>query len=78
VVYEALAYYANTLGLDEVNPREVQSAIDVLKASKLVMRNGDRGPVTVTNPIVRDSWLRVHTKGESIVDQSSILEVDDD
>jgi hypothetical protein len=75
---EALAYYASTLGLDEVTPREVQSAIDVLKASNLVMRNGDRGPVTVTDPFVRDSWRRLHTRGESVVDQSSMLEVDDD
>jgi hypothetical protein len=75
---EALAYYASTLGLDEVTPREVQSAIDVLKASNLVMRNGDRGPVTVTDPFVRESWLRLHTEGESVVDQSSMLEVDDD
>jgi hypothetical protein len=75
---KALAYYASTLGLDEVTPREVQRAIDVLKASNLVMRNGDRGPVTVTDPFVRDSWLRLHTKGESVVDQSSMLEVDDD
>jgi hypothetical protein len=62
---EALAYYASTLGLDEVTPREVQSAMDVLKASNLVMRNADRGPVTVTDPFVRDSWLRPHTKGET-------------
>lgn len=75
---EALAYYASTLGLDEVAPREVQCAIDVLKASNLVMRNGDRGPVTVTDPFVRDRWLRLHTKGESAVDQSSMLEVNDD
>jgi hypothetical protein len=57
-----------------VTPREVQSAIDVLKASNLVMRNGDRGPVTVTDPFVRDSWLRLHTRAESVVDQSSMLE----
>jgi len=74
---EALADYANTLGLEEVTPREVQSAIDALKASNLVMRNGDRGPMTVTDPFVRESWLRLHAQGESVVDQSSLLGADD-
>ncbi len=75
---EALADYAHILGLEEVTPREVQSAIDALKASNLVMRKGDRGPMTVTDPFVRESWLRIHTRGESIVDRSSMLGFDED
>ncbi len=74
---EALADYASILGLTEVTPREVQSAIDALKASNLVMRKGDRGPMTVTDPFVRESWLRIHARGESIVDQSAMLGLDE-
>jgi len=66
-----------TYELEEVTPREVQSAIDALKASNLVMRNGDRGPMTVTDPFVRESWLRLHAQGESVVDQSFLLGDDD-
>jgi hypothetical protein len=73
---EALTYYATALGLEEVAVREVQSALEVLKASNLIMRNGDRGPVTVADPFVRDSWLRLHTRGENIIDRSSMLQVD--
>jgi hypothetical protein len=57
---DALNEYAKVLGLDEVTTREVQSAFEALKASNLVMRNGDRGPVTVTDPFVRECWLRLH------------------
>lgn len=74
----ALSEYAKVLGLDEVTPREVQSAFEALKASNLVMRNGDRGPVTVTDPFVRESWLRLHQHGESDIDRSSMLGADDD
>lgn len=70
---DALIGYAKALGLDEVTPREVQSALEALKASNLVMRNGDRGPVTVTDPFVRESWLRLHQHGESDIDRSSML-----
>jgi hypothetical protein len=75
---DALNDYAKALGLDEVTPREVQSAFEALKASNLVMRNGDRGPVTVTDPFVRESWLRLHQHGESDIDRSSMLDADDD
>jgi hypothetical protein len=71
---DALNEYAKVLGLDEVTTREVQSAFETLKASNLVMRNGDRGPVTVTDPFVRECWLRLHQHGE----RSSMLGVDDD
>ena len=75
---DALNDYAKALGLDEVTTREVQSAFEALKASNLVMRNGDRGPVTVTDPFVRESWLRLHQHGESDIDRSSMLGPDDD
>lgn len=75
---DALNDYARALGLDEVTTREVQSAFEALKASNLVMRNGDRGPVTVTDPFVRESWLRLHQHGESAIDRSSMLGGDDD
>ncbi len=75
---DALNEYAKVLGLDEVTTREVQSAFEALKASNLVMRNGDRGPVTVTDPFVRECWLRLHQHGESDIDRSSMLGVDDD
>jgi hypothetical protein len=75
---DALNEYAKVLGLDEVTTREVQSAFEALKASNLVMRNGDRGPVTVTDPFVRECWLRLHQYGESDIDRSSMLGVDDD
>lgn len=75
---DALDGYAKVLGLDAVTTREVQSAIEALKASNLVMRNGDRGPVTVTDPFVRESWLRLHQHGESDIDRSSMLGADDD
>jgi hypothetical protein len=39
----------------------------------LVMRNGDRGPVTVTDPFVRESWLRRHQHGEGDIERSSLL-----
>ncbi|HEV7138910.1 MAG TPA: hypothetical protein VGN43_19900 [Steroidobacteraceae bacterium] len=70
---DALIDYAKTLGLDEVSPREVQSAFESLKASNLVMRNGDRGPVMATDPFMRESWLRLHQHGESDIDRSSML-----
>jgi hypothetical protein len=72
----SLADYANALGLEDVSPREVQSAIDALKASNLIMRNGDRGPMTVTDPLVRESWLRLHALGESMLDQCFLLNDD--
>jgi hypothetical protein len=64
--------------LDDVTTREVQSAFEALKASNLVMRNADRGPVTVTDPFMRECWLRLHQHGESDIDRSSMLGVDDD
>jgi hypothetical protein len=48
-----------------------------LKASSLVKRNGDRGPVTVTDPFVREGCLRLHQHGETDVDRSSMLGADD-
>ena len=75
---DALNDYAKVLGLDEVTTREVQSAFEALKTSNLVMRNGDRGPVTVTDPFVRECWLRLHQHGESNIDRSSMLGADDD
>lgn len=75
---DALIDYAAVLGLDEVTTREVQSAFEALKASNLVMRNGDRGPVTVTDPFVRESWLRLHQHGESDIARSGMLGVGDD
>lgn len=75
---DALNDYAKVLGLEEVTPREVQSAFEALKASNLVMRNGDRGPVTVTDPFVRESWLRLHQHGESEIDRSGMLGADED
>lgn len=71
---DALNDYAKALGLDEVTPREVQSAFEALKASNLVMRNGDRGPVTVTDPFVRESWLRLHRHGGGDIDRSGMLD----
>lgn len=73
----ALDDYARVLGLDEVTTREVQGAFEALKASNLVMRNGDRGPVTVTDPFVRESWLRLHEHGESDIERSSMLGADE-
>jgi hypothetical protein len=67
---DALNDYAKVLGLDEVTAREVQSAFEALKASSLEMRNGDRGPVTVTDPFVRECWLRLHQHGGSDLDES--------
>ena len=74
---DALNHYAKALGLDEVTTREVQSAIEALKANNLVMRNGDRGPVTVTDPFMRESWLRLHQDGDNDIDLSSMLGGDD-
>ena len=75
---DALNDYAKVLGLDEVTTREVQSAFEALKTSNLVMRNGDRGPVTVTDPFVRESWLRLHQYGETDIDRSSMLATDEE
>jgi hypothetical protein len=75
---DALNDYAKVLGLDEVTAREVQSAFEALKASNLVMRNADRGPVTVADPFVRECWLRLHQHGESDIDRSGMLGTDDD
>ena len=74
---DALNHYAKVLGLDEVTTREVQSAIEALKASNLVMRNGDRGPVTVTDPFMRESWLRLYQDGDNDIDRSSMRGGDD-
>lgn len=41
------------------------------------MRNGDSGPVTVTDPFVRKCWLRLHQRGESDIDRSGMLGADD-
>jgi hypothetical protein len=41
------------------------------------MRNGDRGPVTVTDPFVSESWLRLHQHGGSDIDRSSMLGADE-
>lgn len=75
---DALSGYARALGLDEVSAREVQAALEALKASNLVMRNGDRGPVTVTDPFMRESWLRLHQHGESEIERSNLLNSEHD
>ncbi|HTY50478.1 MAG TPA: hypothetical protein VMB48_12390 [Steroidobacteraceae bacterium] len=70
---DALTAYATALGWEEVTTREVQLALDSLKASNLVMRDGDGGPVLVTNDSLREIWLRHHQHGESDIDRSAKL-----
>jgi hypothetical protein len=70
---DALNEYARALELDEVTTREVQQALDKMIASALVLRTEDRGPVMVSDPFLREIWLRRHQNGEDIIDRSSEL-----
>ena len=57
---DALEDYANALQWEDVTTREVQNALGKLQSSNLVLRDGDSGPYRVTDPFLRESWLRRH------------------
>lgn len=67
---DARTEYAKALGWDEVTKREVQSALDSLKSSGLILREGDHKPVKVADEFMREIWIRRHEHGEDIIDRS--------
>ncbi len=61
---DARAGYAKALGWDEVTKREVQLALDAMKSSGLILREGDHKPVKAADEFMREIWIRRHQHGE--------------
>jgi hypothetical protein len=61
---DARTEYAKALGWDKVTKREVQLALDAMKASGLILREGDYQPVKAADEFMRELWIRRHPPGE--------------
>ena len=61
---DARTEYAKALGWDKVTKREVQSALDSMKSSGLILREGDHKPVKAADEFMREIWIRRHEHGE--------------
>jgi hypothetical protein len=74
---DARTAYAKALGWDEVTTREVQSALDSMKSSGLILREGDHKPVKAADEFMREIWIRRHRRGEDVIDRSGDIQDED-